>query len=302
MRVLITGGSGLIGRALVNELVHHGHEPVVVSRDPNRLRGFVEGIETARWNAVDAEQLAAALEGADALVHLAGESIASGRWTSERKERILDSRVRSSRAVSEAMALLGRPPAVLLQGSAVGYYGPRGDEEVDETGSAGDDFLARVCVAWEEASAAVEELGVRRAVLRTGVVLARDGGALSRMALPFRLFAGGPVGSGDQWLPWTHLADEVGAIRFLLEHADARGAFNLVAPQPVTNRQLARVLGKVLRRPAFIPTPGFVLRLALGEMATLVLDGQRAVPRGLGALGCEFRFRDLESALRDLLD
>jgi uncharacterized protein (TIGR01777 family) len=183
----------------------------------------------------------------------------------------------------------------------VGYYGPRGEEDVAEDHPPGADFLARTCVEWEAAGAPVEALGVRRPLLRTGVVLARDGGALPKMLLPFRLFAGGPVGSGRQWMPWIHLADEVGAIRFLLDHPTATGPFNLASPNPVTNREFSRALGRVLRRPSFLPAPAFALRLALGEMADVVLTGQRAVPRRLEGLGFLFRFPTAEAALKDLL-
>lgn len=302
MRVIVTGGSGLIGRALVDLLAADGHRPVVVSRNPDRVEGLPAGAETAGWDAADAARFAAIAEGSDAVVHLAGESIASGRWTDERKRRIRDSRLVSTTAIAEAIGRLERPPGVLLQGSAVGYYGPSGDQELDEGAGAGHDFLAAVCADWEKASASVEEHGVRRAILRTGVVLARDGGALPRMALPFRLFAGGPVGGGGQWLPWIHLADEVGAIRFLLERSEARGPFNLTAPEPVTNRELARALGGALGRPSFLPTPGFALKLVMGEMATIVLDGQRAIPRALLDLGYRFRFARISEALTDLYD
>lgn len=300
MRVIVTGGSGLIGRALVDALRADGHQPVLVSRSPDRLTDLPAGVETARWDAADAERFAEIAAAADAVVHLAGESIASGRWTAERKRRIRDSRVRSTAAVAKALGGMESPPGVLLQGSAVGFYGPRGDEEVDESDALGTDFLAEVCGAWEAASAAVEERGVRRAILRTGVVLDRDGGALPRMALPFKLFAGGPVGGGGQWLPWIHLADEIGAIRFLLEHPEARGPFNLTAPEPVTNRELAKSLGRALGRPSFVPTPGFALSLAMGEMSTLVLEGQRAVPRALFDLGYGFLFPRIDDALADL--
>ncbi len=235
------------------------------------------------------------------MVHLAGENIAGGRWSEERKRRIRGSRVRSSAAVAEAFRRLERRPPVLIQASAVGYYGARGDERLDERAQAGDDFLGRVCSAWEEASAAVEELGVRRAVLRTGIVLSTTGGALPRMLLPFRLFAGGPVGSGEQWFPWIHIEDEVGAIRFLLERESASGPFNLTAPNPLTNRDFSRVLGRVLRRPSLLPTPAFALRLLFGEMSTLLLDGQRAIPSRLLEEGYGFRFPKAEEALRDLV-
>ncbi len=301
MRVVVTGGSGLIGRALVRSLAEDGHRAIVVSRSPERIRDLPEGVETAGWDGVTAEQLAPALEGADGVVHLAGEGIASGRWTRERKQRIRDSRVRGTRALAGAFETAAQRPGVLLQGSAVGFYGPQGDEEIGEEHPAGDDFLARTCRDWEQAGAGVERLGVRRVLLRTGVVLARDGGALPRIALPFKLFAGGPVGGGRQWFPWIHLDDEVGAIRFLLENPETRGVFNLTAPNPVTNRELGRALGRVLRRPSLVPTPGIALKLALGEMSTIVLDGQRAVPSKLEAAGYGFRFAELEPALRDLL-
>jgi len=187
-----------------------------------------------------------------------------------------------------------------VQGSAVGIYGARGDEEVSEEGAPADDFLATLCREWEAASASVEAAGVRRAVVRSGVVLSTRGGALPQMALPFKLFAGGPVGHGRQWVPWVHLDDEVGAIHFLLGRPQARGAFNLVAPQPVRNRDLAKTLGRVLRRPAWLPAPAFALRLLFGEMASVLLEGQRAVPTRLTEAGYAFRYPDLEGALRDL--
>jgi uncharacterized protein (TIGR01777 family) len=192
-------------------------------------------------------------------------------------------------------------PRVLLQGSAVGYYGACGDEVVEESHSAGNDFLAEVCVEWEASTAGAEALGVRRPVLRTGLVLSDQGGALPRMALPFRLMAGGPLGNGRQWFPWIHVADEVGAIRFLIEREDAGGPFNLSAPDPLTSRDFGRALGRVLMRPSFAPAPGFALRLLLGEMADALLHGQRAVPRRLLDLGYVFRYREAVEALRNLL-
>jgi uncharacterized protein (TIGR01777 family) len=230
-----------------------------------------------------------------------GESIGAGRWTPAAKRAILDSRIKSSRAVAEALLDAGNEKTVLIQASAVGFYGPGGDEEVLEDGSAGSDFLAQVCRQWEAASESVEEAGLRRVVIRTGVVLSADGGALPKMLLPFRLFAGGPLGSGRQFVPWIHIADEAAAIRFLLEDQQARGPFNLVAPGAVTNRQLGRTIGKILGRPSMLPTPAFALRTVLGGMSTLLLDGQRAIPQRLLESGYEFEFPDLGSALRDLL-
>jgi uncharacterized protein (TIGR01777 family) len=303
MRVLITGGSGLIGSALARELGQAGQDVVVLSRDPSRVKNLPPNVRAARWDGVSAEGWADLAEGPDtAIVHLAGEGIADGRWSAERKRRIVDSRLRSSAAVASAIRQTKIKPRVLLQGSAVGYYGPCGDEVVGEEHAPGSDFLARVCVDWEKSTAEVEALGVRRALLRTGIVLAKEGGALPKMVLPFRLFAGGPLGTGRQWMPWIHLADQVGASHFLLDNDQARGPFNLSAPEPVRNRDLGRALGEVLHRPSFLPAPGFALHLVLGEMAGMVLEGQRAVPQALQKLGYAFRFPDLRQALHDLLD
>jgi uncharacterized protein len=210
--------------------------------------------------------------------------------------------VGSGRAVLEGLRRAAEKPRVLVQGSAVGYYGDTGDPRVTEEHPPGRDFLADVCVEWEDSTAEAEALGVRRPVIRTGVVLAREGGALPRMALPFRFFAGGPLASGRQGFPWIHLADEVAAIRFLLEREDADGPFNLTAPEPVTNREFSAALGRALHRPSLLPAPEFALRIALGEMADMLLHGQRAVPQRLQELGFAFRFAEPEPALRDLLD
>lgn len=296
MKVAISGGTGLIGRALAAELMAHGHAVRILTRDESGVRGLPAGVETAEWDAATAASAAPALDESDAVVQLAGANIGGGRWTPERKRLIRESRVRSSRAIAEALAGSGMP-RVLVQGSAVGFYGARGDERLEEDAAPGSDFLGRTCQEWEAASEPAEAAGVRRAVARTGVVLARDGGALPRMALPFKLFAGGPAGSGRQYLPWIHLDDEVAALRFLIEDPTAIGPFNLSAPEPVTNRHFSRELGRVLRRPSFLPVPAFALRLALGEMATLVLDGQRAVPAKLLGSGFRFRFGEPGAAL-----
>ncbi|ADU51556.1 domain of unknown function DUF1731 [Thermaerobacter marianensis DSM 12885] len=315
MRVVIGGGTGLIGSALAHRLLEDGHEVVVLTRSPGTAAGG-GGPEAAgpghlrrvTWTAAPAgpgEPEPAwweAVEGAGAVVNLAGESIAAGRWTPRQKERILQSRLQATRALVQAIAAARRKPAVLVSGSAVGYYGPRGDEAIDETAPPGTDFLSRVCVAWEAEARKAEEAGVRVALVRTGLVLAREGGALPRLVLPFRLGAGGPLGSGRQWVPWIHVDDLVGLIRFLLAAEGQEGPFNGTAPHPVTNRDFARVLGKVLGRPAWLPAPAFALRLALGEMAdALLLSGQRAVPRRALAEGFVFRFPEVEPALRDVL-
>ena len=302
MRVLITGGTGLIGRALAAELVRAGYEVIVLSRHPERATGLPTGVQVERWDAVTAEGWGHLADGAHAIVNLAGENIAAGRWTEARKRRICESRLNAGRAVVQAVEAATHKPQVLIQASAVGYYGPHGDEEVTEETPPGDDFLARLAVEWEASTAPVEPLGVRRAIIRTGIVLSTAGGALPRMALPFRLFVGGPVGSGRQWFPWIHIADEVAAICFLMEEESASGPFNLTAPNPVTNAQFSRALGRVLKRPAFMPVPALALRLLFGEMASALLTGQRAVPRRLLALGFTFRFPEVLAALRDLLE
>jgi uncharacterized protein (TIGR01777 family) len=300
MRVVITGGSGLIGRAVAADRVAAGHEVVVLTRDPDQTE-TAAGAGKRKWDGRTPEGLVSLLDGETAIVHLAGESIAAGRWTRAQKERIRASRVDAGKAVAAAIRGAAVKPRVLLQGSAVGYYGPCGDEVVTEHAPAGGDFLAAVCKEWEASTAEVEALGVRRALLRTGLVLAKDGGALPRMALPFKLLAGGPLGSGRQWMPWIHLADEVGAIRFLLTREDAAGPFNLTAPRPLTNRAFSRALGKALHRPSLLPAPGFALRLALGEFAGLLLTGQRAVPQRLLELGYAFQFPEAGAAFSDLL-
>lgn len=302
MRILVTGGAGFIGRALVEELWGAGHEVGVTSRTPERVEGMPAGVTVHRWDAGSAEEALPLVEGAEAVVHLVGESIGEGRWSAARKDRIRASRVDSTRALVAAMAFAGSPPAVLVQASAMGLYGDRGDEEIGEDAAPGRGFLAEVGREWEAAGAAAEELGVRRVLLRSGVVLARHAGALPRMALPFRLFAGGPLGSGRQWLSWIHLADEVAAIRFLLAEPTARGPFNLTAPEPLTNRDFSRELGRAMGRPSFAPVPGFVLKLALGEMASLLLTGQRVLPEKLLAAGYTFRFPTAAAALAELYD
>jgi uncharacterized protein (TIGR01777 family) len=304
MRVVITGGSGLIGRAVAAPLAAQGDDVVVLSRDPDKVRGLPAGVRAARWNSRSAAGWEALLEAGSVVINLAGEGIADGRWTEERKRRIRTSRVDAGRAVVDAVRLAageGRAPAVVVQASGIGYYGDAGDQEIGEDHPPGGDFLAEAAIAWEASTAEVETLGVRRVVLRTGVVLDRDGGALAKMLPPFRLGLGGPLGGGRQWFPWIHLADEVGAIHFLLATPAASGPFNLCAPSPVQNRDFGRALGRQLHRPSILPVPAPALRLALGELATALLSSQRAHPRRLLAAGYRFRFPDLPAALADLL-
>lgn len=302
MRIMIAGGTGLIGSALANSLVGNGCDVTVLTRSPARHQHFAsEGVKLQEWDGESAEGWGHLVSQVDAIVNLAGAGIADGRWTTSRKEQIRESRVRAGQALVTAIRDADTVPNVLIQSSAVGYYGPADDRIMDEQATPGTDFLARVCVDWESSTEAVASMGVRRVVIRTGVVLSAEGGALPRMTLPFRLFAGGPLGSGKQYFPWIHIADEVAAIRFLLEREQASGPFNLAAPNPPSNREFVRDLGRVMGRPSLMPTPSFALRFLFGEMSTVLLDGQRAVPSRLQEAGYEFIFPEPVAALRDLL-
>ncbi len=309
MQVLITGGTGLIGRALSAALLRGGHRVIVLTRSPEKAREILPaGAVAFKWDGRSPEGWAHLIKETDAVVNLAGESIGgetlpaifTRRWTDTQKRRIKQSRVDAGKALVEAITAAKKKPAALIQASAVGYYGPRGDEAIPESAPAGTDFLAGVCHAWETSTAGVAKVGVRHVAIRTGLVLAPEGGILPVMLLPFHLFAGGPVGSGKQVVSWIHIQDQVNAIRFLLENETAQGAYNLSAPNPVSNAEFGRVAGRVLRRPSFIPTPGFALKLGLGEKASLVLEGQRAVPERLLEAGYAFAYETLETALRDL--
>lgn len=300
--ILISGGTGLIGRRLVTNLTRDGYPVVVLTRRPDQVRDLPPGARPVGWDAETTEGWGELVDEALGVVQLAGESVAEGRWTEEKKRRIRDSRIDSSRAISEAIAKAGTKPRFLVQASAVGYYGSRGDQILTEDAAPGDDFLAGVSLEWEAATARVETLGVRRPVVRTGIVLDPEEGALAKMLPPFKLGLGGPLGSGRHFMPWIHLDDEVRAIRFLIEKGDATGPYNLTAPHPVRNRELAEALGRVLHRPAWIPTPKLALYVLFGEMAEILLASQRAVPHRLTEAGFTFRFSEIEPALRDLLE
>lgn len=307
MHVLMSGGSGLIGRALTRSLTADGHRVTILSRSPGNAIRLPEGARAIHWDGRTVGEWAAALDETDVVVNLAGESIAGSglhniRWTPGRKKRIVESRTHTGHVLVDAIKAASRKPDVFVQASAVGYYGTEtGDADVTEDFGPGDDFLARVCVEWEKTTVAVEKLGVRRVVLRTGVVLSTRGGALLPQMLPFKLFAGGPIGSGDQWYPWIHLADEVGAIRFLMANEEAKGAFNLSAPKVVTNADFGKALARALHRPYYLPVPAFALKLLFGEAGTMLLEGQKAVPTHLEDLGYAFQFSDVQPALDDLL-
>lgn len=298
MKVVVAGGTGFIGRPLVTRLHQAGHDVVVLSRGGTR-GNLPPEIHVVSWPTSAGNQ-EAAVDGADAVVNLAGENVAQ-RWTASAKEKIERSRVEGTNRLVEAIARARAKPSVLVSASAVGYYGARGDEELAEDAAPGAGFLAQTCLKWEEAASAAEPLGVRVARVRIGVVLAANGGALAKMLPAFRAYAGGPAGSGVQWMSWIHRDDLVELFLFALSNRAAFGALNGTAPAPVRNRDFAVALGKALHRPALLPAPALALKLLFGEMATVVLDGQRVVPQRALDLGFRFRFPDLGAALRDVL-
>lgn len=293
MKVTIAGATGLIGTALTRALRADGHDIVALSRKAGR----VGDVPITVWDPARSQLPDAACGGVDAFVNLAGVGIADGRWDPDHRRAIVDSRVTTTRGLVEAIKL--RAPPIFISGSAIGYYGP-GDDPVDETAPAGDDFLADVCVQWEAEAAKAKDV-TNVVTLRTGIVLSRDGGALPKLLRPARLGAGGPLGSGRQWLSWVHIDDEVGLIRHLLAHPSVSGPVNATAPNPVRQAQMAQILGHLLHRPAVVPTPAFALRLLLGGAAEMALTGQCVLPTAALHSGYEFIHPQLEPALRDLL-
>jgi len=302
MQIIIAGGTGLIGTALYKRLAADGHDVTILSRSPDKARVSMPAeTKFARWDGKTAEGWGHLVEDADAIINLAGAGIADKRWTAERKAAIYQSRMDVGSAIVEAVKAATNKPSVVMQASAVGYYGvDNGDTILTEASGPGSDYLAQVCFDWEASTSALDAMEIRRPILRTGIVLSNKGGAWPKIKLPFMLFAGGPLGSGNQWYPWIHIVDEVRAIQFILESSEANGAFNLSAPTPVTNKELAKVTGNVMSRPSFVPAPSVALKIALGEMSTIVLDGQRVVPQKLEELGFTFKYADIENAVREL--
>lgn len=299
MRVIITGGTGLIGSALAKSLLADGHEVIVLSRNPGSAK-IQPGVRIENWTARSGDGWSNLITSDTAIVNLAGAGIGDKRWSEDRKKLILESRVNAGAAVVDAIEKASEKPRVVIQSSAVGYYGTPGDQILTEDSPAGEDFLADVCKEWEDSTQAVESMGVRRVIIRSGVVLSMDGGALPRMLLPFKLMVGGPIGDGKHWFPWIHIDDEIKAIRFLIENENAKGVFNVMAPNPLTNGDFTHEVGKVMQKPAVIPVPKLALQMMFGEMAIMVIDGQRAVPKRLQEHNFEFVYPTVEPALKNL--
>jgi len=294
MRILITGASGLIGKALQESFLAKGYEMLLASRTEAKDEQHIQ------WNAdtgFDDEDLPK-LEGLDAVIHLAGEGIAGLRWTDEKKKTIRDSRVHGTRTMIEAFSKLKNKPKTFISGSAIGFYGDRDDEELTETSAAGDTFLAETCREWEAESRRAEDLGIRTVLLRTGIVLSKDGGALATMMTPFKFGVGGVVGGGKQWMSWISLDDVVAVVNFALENENLRGAVNVCSPNPATNEEFTKTLGSVLYRPTILPLPEFAVHMLMGEMGdALLLDSTRVIPKRLLDAGFEFKYPNLKDAL-----
>ena len=299
MKALVTGATGFVGPRLLRLL----DQPIVVSRNPERARqtvGHLAG-RIVRWNPLEGPPPSEAFDGVDVVLHLAGESVAEGRWTAAQKARIRDSRVVGTRHLVQGIVQAARKPAVLVSASAVGYYGDRGDEELTESAPPADDFLGRVCVEWEREAAAAGQAGVRVVTARTGIVLGAGGGALGKMLTPFKLGGGGPLGNGRQWMPWIHVADLARLYLHAAETTAIQGPMNAVAPHPVRNLEFTKALGRALHRPAFIPAPYFGLRLLFGEFAQVLFASQRVIPRVALETGFVFQYPELTAALHEIL-
>jgi uncharacterized protein len=301
MRVTLTGATGGIGRGLAEALIARGDEVTALTRSPERAAGRLpQGVTAVGWDPVAGPAPADALAGRDAVVNLAGENVAQ-RWTSEVKQRIRASRELGTRNLVEGLRIAEPRPAALVSGSASGYYGPHGDERVGEDAPAGDDFLAAVSVAWEREAMDAEGLGMRVVIVRTGIVLDADSGALATMLTPFKLGVGGPVAGGRQYMPWIHREDEIGLLLAALDNAGFSGPVNGSAPEPATNRDFSRALGRALHRPAFAPIPAAAIKVLYGDMSQIVVKGVRMVPDRAAELGYTFRHPDLDEALRSTL-
>ena len=300
MKILITGATGFIGQALVNALLKHDHRLIVVSRSSRQTESHEGRVRHIVWNPQDEKTILREMDGTDAVINLAGESIAQ-RWTDKTKQKILKSRVQATRIIHQSIKAATVKPQVLINASAVGYYGARGNEALAEEGTAGSGFLAEVCKSWEAHAIRVEDFNVRVVRLRIGIVLDQGGGALKLMLPPFKLGFGGWLGSGNQWMSWIHRDDLVQLILFSLDHELMKGAVNAVSPLPVTNKAFSLVLAQVLKRPCLFPVPAFALKILMGEMSEMLLTGQRIVPRKAQENGFSYQYSDIRRALEEIL-
>lgn len=302
MNIIIAGGSGFIGRPLCRALAEDGYQVTVLSRHPIEASGPLDrSIKSMGWNGRTGGDWERSLEGAEAVINLAGEPIADQRWTRDRKQALRESRIGTTRLLVRAFSHLSRRPTTLIVASGVGYYGPRDSTPVTERTAPGSDFLAILSRDCEHEAMQAEQHGLRVVPLRIGIVLGQDGGALPRMALPFRFFLGGPISPGAQWVSWIHQQDLIGLIRWIVKHPNISGPVNAVSPEPVMMREFCATLGKVMGRPCWLPVPEFALRLALGEMATILTTGQRVEPTVALSHGYHFQYPHLEAALHDIL-
>lgn len=302
MKVVLAGATGFIGNKLVEILLQEGHSIVLLSRNPDKVKTrFGTSVTAFQWDACSSGDWFPSMDGADAVINLVGESIAGKRWDEIQKELLRSSRINATRVIVQAIEASSVRPSVLINASAVGYYGDVPDDTVTENYPASDDFLGTLSELWENEALYAEKLNVRVICPRIGIVLGEGGGALEKMILPFKLFAGGPLGSGRQWFPWIHRDDVINGILFMLNNDRIAGAVNLTAPNPVTMNEFCRTLGKVLHRPSWMNVPGFALRIAVGEFAQFLLSGQKAVPEKLLKNGYTFMYPDLEKALRNIL-
>lgn len=300
MNILISGGSGLIGQALSEYLHANGDEVTIISRTPKKAVESGKSQEIS-WDDLSGPNGFLSRKIVDVVINLAGENIGSGRWTAKRKEKILESRLFASDMLVNAIRQTANKPGLFIQSSAIGYYGTDKEQPFDETSPPGNDFLAGVAQKWESSSLVIEEMSIRRVVIRTGVVLSIQGGALPRMLLPFHFFIGGPLGTGRQWVSWIHIEDEIRAIKHVIDKKSISGAVNLTSPNPVTNAEFGRTISRVMKRPCWLPVPAFALNTVLGEMSVLVLEGQKVRPGKLEETGFKYSFPNLGEALQDLL-